>query len=111
MRWRNIEISQKTTKIYEIHFTKDEVAQDITGWTIYFIVKEKMGDPDTSAVITKEVTTHSNPTIGETEIELLTSDTNITPGNYYYSIDYLDDSGNEGVLFQGRLKIARRVRD
>ena len=108
---KNIEIPRKTTKIFELYFTKDGTAQDITGWTIYFTAKEKMDDPDTSAVISKEITSHTNPTAGKTEISLSSSDTDIDVGNYYYSVDYLDSDGNEGILYQGRLKIAKRVRD
>ncbi len=111
MTCKNLEIPRKTTKNYEIVFTKDGANEDITGWTIYFMAKEKMDDPDTSAVIDKEVTIHTDPTNGETIIELTSSDTDISCGNYYYSIDYLDDEGNEGILVWGKLKISKKVRD
>ena len=86
---KNLEIAQKTSKIYEIYFKENGISVDITDWTIYFIVKERMDDADTGALIDKEVTSHTNAVQGKTQIELTSSDTNITPGNYYYSIDYL----------------------
>ena len=110
MNCKNLEISRKTTKIYEIHFTKNSRAQDITGWKIYFVAKEKMDDPDTGAPIYKEVSP-TNPKQGIAQIELSTTDTDVACKNYNYSIDYLDVDGNEGILFWGKLKIAKRVRD
>lgn len=108
---RNLTIPRKTTKIFELIFRRGTAYEDITGWTFYFIAKEKMDDPDSTAPIMKEITIHTNPTLGKTTIELEPTDTDIYCKNYYYSIDYLDDDGNEGVLFWGRLKIAKRVRD
>jgi len=108
---RNLTIPRKTTKIFELKFRKGNYYQNITDWTFYFVAKEKMDDPDTGALITKEVTVHIDPTHGKTIIQLYPTDTDISCKNYYYTIDYLDDSGNEGVLFWGRLKIAKKVRD
>jgi len=108
---KNLTIPRKTTKIFELTFKRGNYYQDITGWTFYFIAKENMDDPDTGASIYKEITTHINPTKGKTIIELESVDTDIYCKNYHYSIDYLDDTGNEGVLFWGYLKIAKRLKD
>jgi len=111
MECKNIEIPRRTTRTYKIHFTKDGRDEDITGWTIYFTAKLKMDDSDTGAPIMKTIIGHTDPVNGKTEIELLKTDTDIACKSYHYSIDYLDDEGNEGILFWGRLKISKRVRD
>ena len=108
-QWKDLEIVKKTTKIYELVFKKDGIAQDITGWTVYFTLKKNMKDTDDNAKIKKTITTHSNAEGGKTLIELTTSDTNQDEGIYYYSIDYKDDDSNEDVLFTGRMKIIEPV--
>ena len=100
----DFEITKNTTRTYELAFT-----EDITDWTVYFIAKENFKDADTGAPIFKEVTSHTSPTNGETEIVLTASDTNITAGVYYYAISAKDDEGNEEVLFTGKLKILETV--
>jgi hypothetical protein len=37
---KDMEIYRKTTNYFELHFKKDGIAEDITGWTVYFTVKE-----------------------------------------------------------------------
>ncbi len=68
---------------------------DLTGATVYFTAKPALTDDatDTSAVITKEVTSHTDPTNGKTVIDLDPSDTNVTPGIYYYDIQVKKASG------------------
>ena len=106
---KNLELIRKSTKTYELQFQKDGAGVDITGWSIYFTIKEKMEDTDEDAKLAKVVTNHDSATSGKTLIELSSSDTDIEKGNYCYSIDYLDDDGNEGVLVYGRIKIAEPV--
>jgi hypothetical protein len=62
---------------------------DITGWKIYFMVKTKIDDLDTAAVISK-IATLSNPTAGEATIELSSTDTNLL-GNYLFAIKVITD--------------------
>jgi hypothetical protein len=62
---------------------------DITGWKIYFMVKEEIDDADNAAVISK-IATLSNPTAGEATIELTSSDTNLS-GNFIFGIKAITD--------------------
>ena len=103
-------IYKKSTKLYEIVLTRNNLPEDITGWTIYLTVKNKKSDSDANAVITKKVTTHSDPVGGISDIQLTTEDTDRI-GNYYYSIDYKDDStpANEDVLFYGKINFKKVV--
>lgn len=69
---------------------------DLTGYTVFFTVNaEKNPASDTSAVIQKNITSHTDPTEGQTTISLSSSDTaSVTPGSYWYDIQLKDGDGN-----------------
>jgi len=75
-----------------LEFTEGGVAKDITDWTIYFTLKKNLDDSDDDAVLKKDVTEHSDPTHGKTEIVLTNSDTDALAGVYDYDIQYKDNS-------------------
>jgi hypothetical protein len=106
---RNLVIFRNTSKSFQLNF-KDTVGnpEDITGWTVYFTVKEKMEDADVDAKISKDITSHYDATAGKTLISLTASDTNLK-GNYYYDVKYKDDSNNTGILFHGMIKFREPV--
>lgn len=108
---KNLELVQKTTKIYEIQFKKDGANLDITGWTIFFTVKEKLTDEDDDAKIKKTITTHEDATNGKTLVQLTSTDTDLTPKSYYFDIKFKDNSvpAQIGVIIQGRITITRIV--
>jgi len=59
---------------------------DLTGKTVIFTVKKQadINDAnDDNAIIRKTITTHSNPSVGETLLELSAADTTIPEGTYY----------------------------
>lgn len=107
--WKDLEIFRKTTKVYGLNFKKDGLPLDITDWTIYFTMKENMGDIDDDAKIKKDIITHLDATNGKTTIELSTTDTNLTSMPYYYDIKYKDDEDNVGILYRGRITIVEPV--
>lgn len=106
---KDLVIQKGMTKAYEVQITKDGTAEDITGWTLTFIVKEKLGDPDDSAVIEKIVTTHSDPLNGKSLIRLESTDTNIATKSYYYTLKFEDveDPVNKGVIVRGRITVEK----
>lgn len=108
---KNLELVQKCTKVYEVQFKKDGANQDITGWTVFFTMKNKLTDEDADAVISKTITTHEDATAGKTLIELTSTDTNITPKTYFFDIKYKSDDSpaNIGVIIQGRITVTRIV--
>jgi len=108
--YENLEIFAKTTHQYELTFTENGIAIDLTGWTVYFYVKENMEDSDANAKIKKTITSHSNATLGETLISLSSSDTDLS-GSHYYEISYLDDDSNQDVLLFGRINFRKPVLD
>jgi len=106
---KELTIQRGMTKAYEVQIIKDGTAEDITGWTITFIVKNKLGDADASAVIEKIVTDHSDPLNGKSLIRLEATDTDITAKSYYYSLKFTDveDPVNKGVIIWGRINIEK----
>ena len=117
--WKELSIFAKTSVSYELCFRERSEGNaigntlDITDWTIYFMVKEKLEDVDTSAKINKKITIHTDPTLGKTLIELTPTDTNLTQGSYYYEISYKDNetTPNEKVVIMGRFKVEESVID
>jgi len=83
-------------KTITLTFTdSDGNAIDITDYTVYFTVKNSVSDSDANAKISKDVTSHTNPTSGITQIALTPSDTSsLNPGAYEYDIQTKDGSGN-----------------
>lgn len=98
-----IKVDRGTTVPITVNYTVDGVATDITGSKILFTVKSVEYDSDTTdatAVITKTVSSHTNPTAGISTITLVPSDTrSLTPGDYYYSIK-IDKNSNDLVVYE-----------
>jgi hypothetical protein len=93
-----------------IYFTdNDNVPIDITGWTIFFTVKNKVDDPDSSAIISKTITSFSNPTGGEAGISLSTTDTNQTIGSYLYDIQVKTNLNEIITVMEGILTITKDI--
>lgn len=69
---------------------------DLTGATVFFTAKPTISNSadDSDATIEKTVTSHSDPENGETVIELTSSDTDVTPGKYYYDIQIKNADGS-----------------
>jgi hypothetical protein len=72
----------------------DGAAIDLTGGTIFFTVNASNSPTDdTSAAIEVDVTSFDAPTTGVQDITLTAANTNITPGTYYYDIQFVSASG------------------
>lgn len=76
---------------------------DLTGGTCYFTVNAS-SDPaaDASAVLQKTATSFTNATSGQHSFSLTHSDTNITPGTYWYDAQFVDSLGNYLSSYRGR---------
>jgi hypothetical protein len=57
---------------------------DLTGRTIYYSIKRMVDNADTDedALITKSITSHTNPAAGTSVLTLIETDTDIYPGIY-----------------------------
>lgn len=106
----NLIIQRGMTKVYELQLYKNGIAENITGWVITFIVKEKMADPDSSAIINKEASL-SDATSGKALIRLEAEDTDFPPKSYYYNIKFIDTQtpANMGIIIRGRFTIEKTV--
>ena len=81
---------------------------DLTGGAVFFTAKSEIDDnaTDSTAVVTKKVTSHTDPTAGETTITLNASDTNtIDPGTYDYDIQIVFASGVVSTVQVGKLEV------
>jgi len=110
MNTQNFTITRGDTWERVIYFKDDdEVAIDITGWTIFFTVKEKVSDEDASAKISKTITTHTDPTNGESKITLTYTDTALTCKNYIYDLQVKTDEGEIKTLLEGVITIKQDI--
>ena len=93
-----ISIIKATDNSIDLTFTENGVAFDITGYLILFTVKAecKISKEDDEALITKNITVHSDPTHGKSTLDLTAEDTNIPAGNYYWDLRLIKD----GVITQ-----------
>lgn len=81
---------------YTINVTcknSDDTAINITGYSVFFTVKRNVNDTDAEALISKKVTSHTNPTAGLTAVVLTNTDTDIDEGDYVYDFQLVNGSG------------------
>ena len=66
----------------------DKTPKDITGATVYFTVKPEFdnAEDDSTAKIKVEITDHTDPTAGLTQINLTPTQTNIPADDYVYDV-------------------------
>jgi hypothetical protein len=103
--WYDLIIYQKTSKSFLLCIKKNGQVQDITGYTIYFTVKEKLSDGDTGAIISQDITSHIDALNGKTVIELSKDDTDLEPGSYFYDIISKDTEDKVSLIAMGRITI------
>ena len=107
-----IEVYYNNDKTINLQFNDSTgSAIDITGWTVRFTVKDKsdLDNNDTKAVIKKDVTSHSDPTNGQTSVTLTDTDTSIEPQLYKYDIKFETATGSETTFIEGDFKVLSGV--
>lgn len=78
---------------------------DITGWTFVLSLKEERRDPDSEAVIRKEVTTHDSPTNGQTRVALQSNETEPLFGDFWYDLKFKTNGGEVDTILNGVFRI------
>lgn len=63
-------------------------AINITNYTVFFTLKDRKSDADAQAVLSKNITVHTAPVSGQTQIALTAAETAVLKGTYYYDISY-----------------------
>jgi len=97
------------TVYWTCYFTDDDGdAIDITGATVSFIMKSNYTDDDADALISKTATL-TDPTAGECQFLLTSTNTDITAGEYYGEYQYVSSGGDVTTLQNGMIKVLRKV--
>jgi len=97
-------------KTWNLTFTDSNgTAINLTSATIFLTVKKNTSDADTSAVISKTVTAHTNPTGGISALTVTHTDSAIAIGNYYYDIQLVDSAGSVTTITNGSFTIKRDI--
>lgn len=96
---------------YCLTFKDDQEASiDITGWKVYFTMKENEWDGDGNCAIKKDVTEHEAPQEGKTKFVLRPEDTNgLNPGEYVYDIQVKKPSGDVLTVAMGKITVKADV--
>ena len=90
----NFDFVRGDNQVIELEFTEDGVAVNITGWKVYFTLKKNKSDSDDDAILKKDITVHTEPLNGKTQILLTDVETDTLSGVYYYDIQYKDTSAD-----------------
>lgn len=108
----NIRIKRDNDRALNITVKKAGVVQNITGWIVYFAVKRRVNDTDENAIIFKEVTSHTDPTNGETTISIDAADTaDKKVGIYYFDVKVVDSQGKKQSSGTGSFEIVQEIAD
>jgi hypothetical protein len=82
---------------------------DITGFSVFFTVKNSTADAD-PGVIQKIVTTHDSPTSGLTSFTINSANTSgLSERTYMYDIQYKDTSGLRTTVTRGNFVLINDV--
>ena len=94
------------TRSYTLTFTRDDVAIDITGATVYLTMKKLTNDDDDKAGnIFKTQTTHSDPTNGITIVSLSIADTTVDPQTYQFAVKLIESDETTTTFTQTTVEI------
>ena len=108
-----IQIIKRDSVNWEVLFKDAETClpYDLTGSIVFFTVKTlaNLDSEDTTAIIQKDIDTHSDPTHGITEIALTPTDTNQAAGSYWYDIQLKTAEGNILSTIKGEFEIVQDV--
>lgn len=106
-----LELVRGDDETIEITFTDENGAPiNITGYTVMFTLRANINKTsDTDALLQKNVTSHTNAVGGISAIGLSNSDTNITPGEYYYDVQYKDTSNKIKTVVIGTCTVIQDV--
>jgi hypothetical protein len=109
----DLEVIQTDTKTWKLTVSTEGVAIDVSGYLLFFTVKNSLTDEDTSALIKATITCPSNAEsqAGICYIPLSSTDTNITAGTYVFDIKLQYNEGativRRDTILTGRFSVNR----
>jgi hypothetical protein len=111
MRNINLSLVKKDTKTWKFVIKKNNIPVDISGWSVYFSVKNDFNDADSAAIITKNSTFPDNAEsqAGIGYLSLTSAETDVTIGERYYDMKLIDTNYRETFL-SGKINILRTIR-
>lgn len=89
------------TYTLNIKIENDAGPINITGWTLFFTLKEKVTDPDFDALISKIETTHTNAAAGESLFVLFDSETDDLVHDYFWDVQWKKPDGSIKTIAKG----------
>lgn len=92
-------------KLYQLEFTKDGVPQDITGWKIYFTLKRDFNGTDIGEALMKDITEHTDPTNGISQLFLTHEETALLSGHYVFDIQVKTAVGMVTTVMIGTIDV------
>ena len=107
----DLALVKSDTKTYTLTIKNDGVAVDISGWSLYFTVKDDYEDLDADAIITKNVVFPANASsiAGIGYLPLTSIDTDVALGNYKYDMKLIDNDSQE-TFMRGKYNIVPTAR-
>lgn len=107
---KNLSMFRGDTKNINLTFTDGTTPLDITGSSVWMTVKNSTNDADADAILQKEVTSHTDPTQGETTVTVDPSDTSgKEPGEYSYDIQLVQSGGEVSTVLYGDFTITADI--
>jgi len=98
----DLEVIKNNTKRWTVVISyENETAFPLYGYVLFFTVKVKLSDLDSSAVISKTIVCpdDSESLAGRVSVSLSSIDTNLTPANYSYDM-VLQKTESEVIVFR-----------
>lgn len=98
------------TKKYRLKVRDKKTGNPISvdGGQLFFTLKQSKTDSDEDAILQESTTgSEADPSdpIGEIEMTLSSSETNVTPGSYYYDFQFVSSSGEVYTLLADKVKV------
>lgn len=80
----------------------------LTGCTVFFTVKRNIQDTDAQALISKNITSYTDPVNGQASIPLLASDVDYS-GDFYYDVKVKNSGGVITSAFKDKFCLVEHI--
>jgi hypothetical protein len=105
----NLNAVRGDTFTLPIQIKNNGIPMDISGWTFFFTMKNKINDSDANAVLKRDIVIHVDANQGRTQLVLSATDTANFVGSYVYDFQFRDINGNVGTFLLGTMNFVKDV--